>query len=355
MKILIIVNALTYGGAEKQAVLDANMLAEYGHRVTIAYKNHGALIEMVSQKVNLYRISHQFMPLASLQLLIHLFHHQYDVIHCHLVWAAMISMIPATLMRQQYIFNEHGLGNWRRWYHLLAIRRINHFAAKVITPCKAVMNTIIEREGVDIKKVVVVYNSFEIERPLMSRYSAETGKKSDGFKIGFIGRFSPVKRLDILLCLAQTLKASIADMHFVLVGDGPERQKILAEVKKRNLNGYFNLPGFTADPYSYLKEFDVFILPSEREGFSLALLEAAAANVPAVAFDIGGNSEIIIDGVTGYLVPYGNVKMLVEKIVYLYKNNNARLNMGRTANAYARNRFSVAVRLEELNNLYKNL
>jgi glycosyltransferase involved in cell wall biosynthesis len=355
MKILIIVNALTYGGAEKQAVMDANLFADDGHHVTFAYKKNGDLVQTLSKKVRLFRISHQFMPLASLQLLLHLSQNKYDVIHCHLFWAAMISMVPATLMKQHYVFNEHGLGNWRRWYHLAIIRKIYRFSAKVITPCRAVMNTIVERERIDTKKVAVIYNSFESEQPLRSSQAAKRYSKADGFNIGFVGRFSPVKRLDIFLSLAQDLKMSISEFHFVLVGDGPERQKILSELNKRNLNGYFCLPGFAAEPQSYYRKFDVFILPSESEGFSLALLEAAAASVPAIAFDVGGNAEIIIDDVTGYILPYCDVELLAEKIVFLYRNEDVRRSMGISANEYASHRFSQSVRLEMLNNLYRNL
>jgi len=136
MRVMIIVNALTYGGAERQAVTDANLLAEYGHHVTFGYKKAGDLLQVLSSRVRLYNIRHQFMPVASFELLLHLLRHKYNVIHCHLFWAAMISMIPAVITRHHYVFNEHGLGNWRRWYHLLLIRQIYRFSSKVITPIK---------------------------------------------------------------------------------------------------------------------------------------------------------------------------------------------------------------------------
>lgn len=355
MRILIVVNALTYGGAEKQAVMDANMLSENGCDVAFAYKNDGDLRTLLSRRVRQYHISPQFIPLASLQLLFHLLLNRYDVIHCHLFWAAMITMIPAILTRQQYVVNEHGQGNWRRWYHLVIIRRIYRFAAKVITPCKAVMDTIVQRERVEVDKVCVIYNAFDSDRLEQDGNVIPEGVGANGFKIGYVGRFSPIKKLEVFLALAKILNAEIPNLHFILVGDGPEKQRICAEIENEELGEFFSLPGFVDNPHAYYKNFDVFILPSESEGFSLALLEAASASKPVIAFDVGGNAEIIIDGVTGLLVPYCNIKLLAAKVLHLHGNINDRINMGKTASAYATKRFSPSVRLHALSTLYGNL
>jgi glycosyltransferase involved in cell wall biosynthesis len=237
----------------------------------------------------------------------------------------------------------------------MIIRKIYRFAAKVITPCKAVMETIVQREGVEVEKVCIIYNAFDSDRLHEDAKVIPESVGKNGFKIGYVGRFSPIKKLEVFLALAKILNEEIPNLHFILVGDGPEKQRICTEIENEELGGFFSLPGFVDNPQAYYRNFDVFILPSETEGFSLALLEAASASVPAIAFDVGGNAEIIIDGVTGLLVPYGNIKLLAAKVLYLHENLGDRINMGKTANAYATRRFSQSVRLQGLHTLYESL
>jgi glycosyltransferase involved in cell wall biosynthesis len=99
----------------------------------------------------------------------------------------------------------------------------------------------------------------------------------------------------------------------------------------------------------------VFVLPSRIEGFSVALLEAEASGIPAIAFDVGGNAEIIKNNITGFLLPDLNIDILVEKIIYLYENPQKRKEMGNEARNYIKSNFSNELRIKKLEKLYQGI
>lgn len=356
MKILIVVNALKFGGAEKQAIIDANSLVNQGHQVTIAFNKKGELEKLLSRDIKRYQIKNKNVIFASVQLLYHLWFNKYNIIHCHMFWAEKVSVLPGKLTNHKLVFNEHGLGLWRKWYHILIIRFISIFADKIITSCEATKKVRIEREKINRNKLITIYNSFDNIGEKHSNVTLpDFLKNKKEFIISFIGRFNPVKRLRIFIEIAEQLKKKIPRFRIVLVGDGEEKKKVKEEVKKRGLSRYFYMPGFILNPAPYYKVSDVFVLPSIREAFSIALLEAGASGIPAIAFNVGGNSEIIKDNITGFLISDRDISLLIEKIVFLYQNSEKKENMGKAAREYIKNTFSVKNRINNLEKLYRDI
>jgi len=356
MKILIIINSLKPGGAEKQAVVDANALLQRGHQVTVAFHQYGEFNSLLDKDIKQYRIKKKNEILASFQLFCHLLFNKYDIIHSHMFWAEKVSTLPGKLTGHKLIFNEHGLGLWRKWYHILVMKFISIFADKIINSCDATKNIRLKREKINKYKLITVYNSFELK----------TNKKDIGplnqfsedekeFIIGFVGRFNYVKRLEFFLQIAEILKDKIAKFKIVMVGDGEESKKIKEEILKRNLKNYFYIPGFVLNTAWYYNIFDIFVLPSIREAFSVSLLESGASGITTIAFDVGGNSEIIKDGITGFIIPDGDIDLLVKRIVYLYENPDKREMIGQSAKEYISSNFSIDKRVINLEKLYKEI
>lgn len=354
MKILIIVNSLEFGGTEKQVVVDANTLIGYGHQVAVAYNKEGDLINLLAKGINRYYIRSKNLALASLQIFFHLLLNRYDIVHSHMFWAEKISALPAKLTGHRIVFNEHGLGLWRRWYHILIMKFISLFADKIITSCDATKNVRIEREKLNRKKIITIYNSLnKVNEEIKKVDIPYFLKDKKQFIIGFVGRFNPVKRLDTFIDIAERLRTVITNFKIVLVGDGEDKKRVMREIENKNLEKYFYLPGAVLNIDQYYKAFDVFVLPSIREACSVALLEAGASGIPAIAFNVGGNSEIIQNGTTGYIIANKDIALLTRKIIYLYKNNYKRYKMGLAARNYVKNTFSVSKRLGKLTSLYK--
>lgn len=355
MKILIVINSLKFGGAEKQAIVDANSLSKRGHQVKIAFNREGDLNQLLGKNVTRYRLKSHSTFLSALQLFLHLLFNRYDIIHSHMFWAGKAAAFPGKLLGSRIVFNEHGLGIWRKWYHILIIRLIAHFTDKIVNSCDAAKKIRLERENIREDKLVTIYNSFELHTQEDNGDFPGFMKNKKEFILGFVGRFNAVKRLEIFLELAAILKKKIPAFKIVLIGDGERKEKYETEIEKRNLKENFYLPGYVLNPGGYYQAFDIFLLPSKREAFSVALLEAGASGTPAIAFDVGGNSEIIKDAVTGYIIPDKNIDLLVERIFFLYQNPGKKREMGEAAKNFINNNFSVERRLEKLEKLYREL
>lgn len=355
MKILIVINSLRYGGAEKQVVFDANNLQKRGHKVAIAFYYEGELSKILNANVNCYKINSKSSILSCFQMTSHFLFHKYDIIHCHMFWGAKVAAISGKLTGHKVVLNEHGLGLWRKWYHILMLKFLSLFIDKIVNSCETSKRIRLERENLKKEKLVTIYNSVELYSD-NHKANLPTGTSIKRvFTVGFIGRFNEVKRLNLFLNVAERLKGKLPDFKIVLVGDGEEREKIEEEIKRRNLTEYFNLPGYVLDAGECYRNFDVFVLLSRIEGFSVALLEAEASGIPAIAFDVGGNSEIIKNNITGFLLPDLDIDILVEKIIYLYENPQKRKEMGNEARNYIESNFSNDLRIKKLEKLYQDI
>src|SRR6185312_14067319 len=123
-------------------------------------------------------------------------------------------------------------------------------------------------------------------------------------RVVFTGRLHPQKNLDVLIA-AWPAVAAATGASLVLVGHGPERERLEAEARARGLGGRVHFTGAVADPSELLRAADVFVLPSVAEGMSNSLLEAMSTALPCVASDIGGNQDLLGPGGAGVLVPPG--------------------------------------------------
>ena len=147
-----------------------------------------------------------------------------------------------------------------------------------------------------------------------------------------IGRLEEAKGFHHLIRSARTVVDRHPDVHFVLYGDGPMKEVLLSSVSDYHLDDNFYLRGTVSNIQQELQQSLFLVHTSVCETFSLAVLEAMACGIPVISFDCPfGPREIIDDGVTGYLVPPGDEKTLVERICFLIENPDIRKRMSQSA------------------------
>lgn len=343
MNILILVSSLHYGGAEKQAVLDANMLVNAGN-VYFGFFKDGDLRELLHERVRPVKFEKQGYLRTAGKLAKFISDKNIQLVHNHLYAPMIISALASIKAGVPVIWHFHG--------HHFEVRKLPlNLLSKLPTVkhaifvCAALARYFEENYSFPKKKIEVVYNSSQCRR------LPELKPKDSTFRIGFIGRLVKLKRVEYLIAVAAHLKKEgITDFEVLLAGDGPERETLEALAKERGVAREVKFLGFRSDIESLYNQFDLFVLPSEEEALSLALIDAGRVALPSLAFDVGGNKEIIKKGETGYIV--SDLEELKEKVSRLCRDEQLRKKLGKQAEEHTRI-FSEENHLESLLNLYK--
>ena len=343
--ILIIINKLTTGGAERQVINDANLLATAGHQVTVLVGINGELSRLLFPEVELKVLGTEGIVRSFGEVIAFLAHHRFDVIYGHLYWSLKVAAIPAYFSRQKMVWFEHGLGLWRKFYHIFIVRVLQLFVLKVVVVSKEKERIKREREHTREHKLVRIPNSFQ-----QHEWQDDVdGEEGEVVSIVFMGRFNPVKQLNLLPEIAQHLiEKGLRDFKFVLCGEGTEKSVLEKAIALNGLGDYFDLPGYIANPYAQLCLSDIFILPSRTEDFSVALLEAASARLPLVAFNVGGNSDIIDNEENGFLVEPFSTEDFAEMLARLIADKALRFRLGTKAQKKVLDAFTEQHRLKHL-------
>jgi glycosyltransferase involved in cell wall biosynthesis len=170
-------------------------------------------------------------------------------------------------------------------------------------------------------------------------------------RIGMIARMNDaVKNHPLFLRMAALLAQKFQQVQFVLVGDGPLRGKLEDIARDLGLEGRIQFLGDRSDIPAVLASLDITVLPSSSESLSNVILESMAAGVPVVATNVGGNSELIVDGEAGFLTAQ-NDSALAEAVARLIENGDLRAGCGARAKRLA----NAQCRLEAVRDRYEQL
>ena len=151
-------------------------------------------------------------------------------------------------------------------------------------------------------------------------YKLFQDKKNNGYEIIIIGRLEILKgQFYVIEALPQILKY-FPTCKLTLVGNGSYEDKLKKLVEKLELADKVSFLGFQKDPYEFIANADIILIPSLAEAFGLVFLEAMAIGTPIIAFDVPAGNEILINGKTGLLVPVGDVEAIAEKCILLFSN-----------------------------------
>jgi glycosyltransferase involved in cell wall biosynthesis len=200
----------------------------------------------------------------------------------------------------------------------------NRLFDTVVANSDAAARHAIASQGANPARVRVIRNGVEIPAPVSDADRAarrrELGATSDDILIGCVASYTSSKRLDLLIDAFAIVVRNEPRALLELVGDGPLRGELQAQIRGLGLESRVCLHGFERDPESLYSAFDVVTLSSDREGLPNALLEAGAAGRPIVSTRAGGAVEIVSDGETGLLVPVGDRDALAAALLRLIRD-----------------------------------
>jgi glycosyltransferase involved in cell wall biosynthesis len=132
--------------------------------------------------------------------------------------------------------------------------------------------------------------------------------------VGTVARMSAEKNYPFLLRVLSQVRQVVPDVQMIAIGDGPLRSSIERQVRSLGLESVVRLLGRVENVADFLPALDVFVLTSDYEGLSNAIMEAQSSGVPCVVTDVGGNSEVVSEGRTGFLVPCGVEQLFADRV-----------------------------------------
>lgn len=363
LSILHVVDSLEVGGLERTVVRLAVAQKKAGHMVSIAtvFRN-GPLTEALrNSDIPVHCLEKRAgFDFKSVRKLRKISKNNVNVIHTHNPVPHYYATLATLGINLHRISTRHDMGvhlKRKRMEDLyrLALKRTH----AVVLVCDAARERFISESIVPKNLASVVYNGIEPteahnrqgheDRQLRQKL----GLPETGPIVGSVGRLNQVKNYETLINAFSILTRSIPEASLVIVGDGPERQNLQDLIKISGLEDRIKLMGERNDIDELLAQFRIFALTSKTEGFSVALVEAGWAGLPIVATDVGGNCEIVDNGITGFLVPVGDSSAVADKLRFLLNDGEFHKVASRTIRSKAERNWSLDSMADNYLEIYK--
>ena len=344
-RVLIVVTLAETGGAQTYVASLLPALVEQ-FDVVVAAHGPGPLLESAqragARPVALEHVRRPLSPwrdLRGLLELIALFRRERpDIVHTNSSKAGVLGRLAAALSGVSIrIFTVHG---WAFAAHGGVAAALYLWAERMMRPLTTVTICVAESErasGVatracDPKRTTVIRNGVDASAPVPIR--------ADG-RVPTVVAVGRLQRPKDPLTLVRALRRLPAGFSAVIVGDGPERAALEAEIRRLGLEGAIVLAGGRDDVRDALARADVFVLSSTSEGLPLSILEAMAVGLPVVGSSVGGVPEAVEDGVTGLLVPPRDPVRLAAALERLLADPALRRRLGSNGRERVLQRFSL--------------
>jgi lipopolysaccharide/colanic/teichoic acid biosynthesis glycosyltransferase len=281
--------------------------------------------------------------------------------------AAVLTRVPARVYTLRGLRLETSSGFKRRllwWVEWLACQ----CAHKVVCVSPSLQQIVIEMRLTNALKTVVLgagsSNGVNAEQFYATPERLEQAKRlrselaidMQAPVIGFVGRFTKDKGIEELVNAFERLRLKIPNAILLLLGDFEEGDPVNLETQARIKTGQGIVwAGFVNNPADYYHVFDVFALPTYREGFPNVPLEAAAAGKPVIATNATGARDAVLDGITGFIVSMGDVTALADALERVLGSSELAQKLGEVGRDWVTKEFQPEQIWTALDNLYSNL
>jgi sugar transferase (PEP-CTERM/EpsH1 system associated) len=277
-----------------------------------------------------------------------------DIVHTRNLATMEGQLIAAAARVRARVHGEHGrdifdLHGANRKYNLLR-KAISPFVGHFIAVSQDLESWLVNTVGVAPGRVSQIYSGVDSVR-FCPRGGTPSATGPDGFftqdaiVVGSVGRMAAVKDFPNLVRAFQLMlerePAARARLRLLIVGEGIHRQTCIEMVQRSGLADLAWFPGERADIAELMRAMDIFVLPSLGEGISNTILEAMSTGLPVVATRVGGNVELIREGVTGKLVPPGEPERLAEALLDYYRRPELLHHHGETARRLIESSFAM--------------
>ena len=291
-------------------------------------------------------------------------HQKINILHSFFegsdIWGTLLAKLAAIPV---VVSSKRDLGFSKNKKILMAYRLINPFVAKFISVSEAVKHQVHRQEKVNLEKIITIYNGVDINKFHKTNHKDviknELKLNAKSSIVGVLANIRPIKGLEYFIYAASKVVKEFPQTQFIVIGiciPGQENviyyNKLKSLVQELKLENKFFFLGGRSDIPEILSIMDVSVLPSLSEGFSNTVIESMAAGNPLVVTDVGGNSEAVVHGKTGFVVPSKDSDKLAEAISILLYNQKLAKTMGEAGRKRAEQIFSIETMIDKIENLY---
>jgi glycosyltransferase involved in cell wall biosynthesis len=272
-----------------------------------------------------------------------------DIIHAHSSKAGIVARVAAKITRTPCVFTAHGWGftegvfSIKRAAALVAEKLVASYTQRIICVSEYDRQLALKCRVGNDKSLVTIHNGIRDDQKQCSYGEHELTR------VVMVARFSRQKDQQSLIRAVALMNVPV-DLWFVGDGELLEQAKDCAQAC--NINDRVRFLGDRNDVPDILAACDIFVLSSWYEGLPYSILEAMRAGLPTIVSNVGGTSEALIDGETGFLIPAGDVSVLSNRIEYLVKHPDQRKKMGQEARKIFLEKFLLKTMLDSTFQVY---
>ncbi len=376
INLLYVITKLELGGAQKQLLSLINGLNKEKYNVFLFTAEDGLLLNEAQAiaRVTLKRsrfLERPINPLKDVLALLELYNfikiNKIQIVHTHSSKAGILGRLAAKFAKIKVIIHTvHGWsfhdyqGALIKRFYLFLESLCAGFTAKIIVVSdfdkdKGLKNSVGREKQYSLIRYGINRNEFK-NRDGRDQARRSLGLSDTDLAIGTVACFKPQKSPLDFIRLAGAIKDNFPDAKFIMIGDGPLRNKLCALAGKLNLGNRLALAGWRNDIPLVLCALDIFVLTSLWEGLPIAVLEAMAAGVPVVATDTGGIKEAVLDDKTGYVVRIGDIGSMQNRVEELSRNVQKRNEFTSSSRAVIdTEKFSLSNMLKSTEEVYSSL
>jgi len=367
LRVLVVVNSLVLGGAERVLERMVLRLHETGevHYLVCSLEEEGPIgrrlrsrgVEVVPLGARGGAAGAVLRGIRGVRRILR--EGGFDLVHSFLHRSHFAARVAGLGLERRVplVSAEHGVNDNRSW----ASRRLNsemsRLSDRVLVVSEAIRDRVIRRDGIPAGKVRVVHNGVETASPnpaARRRVRRALGIPRDDVVFLALGRLHREKGPDLLLeALARLRGLHPGGWDALMVGEGEEGPRLREHSERLGLGGRVFFAGARRNVAPWIEASDVLVLPSREEGLPVAPLEAMARGKAVVATRVGGTPEVVRDGETGILVPPEDPAALAEALSALLRDADRRSALGERGRERVRADFSLERMTSEILALYR--